>query len=196
VEVREQLFAQKLAAAVLALPTSILRLLDTRLASLREDFITKHTAIGSPNISKTQKAAEMRRFKRVSDEYHEAVKMYNLYLERDNASKEEQKRRPQAVWEECKNVDYMGDFPWTAGTQSDGNVPHAVRQHASKLLMKSNRLKEEFVLLGAEVKDSQGGAGLHHRAHADRARKAPGGHLLVGPGLFATVRAQALHEPP
>jgi Na+/phosphate symporter len=155
VEVREQLFAQKLAAAVLALPTSILRLLDTRLASLREDFITKHTAIGSPNISKTQKAAEMRRFKRVSDEYHEAVKMYNLYLERDNASKEEQKRRPQAVWEECKNVDYMGDFPWTAGTQSDGNVPHAVRQHASKLLMKSNRLKEEFVLLGAEVKDAK-----------------------------------------
>ena len=58
-EVREQLFAQKLAAAVLALPTSILRLLDTRLASLREDFITKYTAIGSPNISKTQKAAEM-----------------------------------------------------------------------------------------------------------------------------------------
>ena len=154
-EVREQLFAQKLAAAVLALPTSILRLLDTRLASLREDFITKHTAIGSPSISKTQKAAEMRRFKRVSDEYHEAVKMYNLYLERDNASKEEQKRRPQAIWEECKNVDYIGDFPWSAGTQSDGNVPHAVRQHASKLLMKSNRLKEEFVLLGAEVKDAK-----------------------------------------
>ena len=154
-EVREQLFAQKLAAAVRALPTSILRLLDTRLASLREDFITKHTAIGSPSISKTQTAADMRRFKRVSDEYHEAVKMYNLYLERDNASKEEQKRRPQAIWEECKNVDYMGDFPWTAGTQSDGNVPHAVRQHASKLLMKSNRLKEEFVLLGAEVKDAK-----------------------------------------
>ena len=144
-EVREQLFAQKLAAAVLALPTSILRLLDTRLASLREDFITKHTAIGSPSISKTQKAAEMRRFKRVSDEYHEAVKMYNLYLERDNASKEEQKRRPQAIWEECKNVDYIGDFPWSAGTQSDGNVPHAVRQHASKLLMKSNRLPPEVI---------------------------------------------------
>ena len=85
-EVREQLFAQNLAAAVLALPTSILRLLDTRLASLREDFITKHTAIGSPSISKTQKAAEMRRFKRVSDEYHEAVKMYNLHVTRHNSA--------------------------------------------------------------------------------------------------------------
>lgn len=134
----------------------MLRLLRRRLASLRVDFVTKHTAIGVTDISKSQRAAEKRKFKRTEEEYHEAVKMYNLHVTRHNSALTEQAQyHTPAVWDQCKDVAYGGDFPWTAEAQSDGTVPRHVRQHASKLLMKSNRLKEEFVLLGAEVKDAK-----------------------------------------